>query len=79
MTGETKKIDEYTIEVTKIEPAKEVKFKYDLLYLLHQREAIQNDIARFMAERQKELDEVNALIAECEKLGIKPKVEKEID
>ena len=73
---ETKKIDEFTIEVTKEIPAKADVKKYDYNFLLSQKKAIENDLAKFVAARQAELTEVNALITECEKLGIKPKPEE---
>lgn len=75
---ETKKIDEFTIEVTREVPAKEEVKNYDYNFLLAQKKAIQADLDKFTALRQAELAEVNALIEKCEKLGIKPKVEKEI-
>jgi len=68
-----KKIDENTIEVTKTIPVKEEVTKYDYNFLIAQRKAIQADLDKYVAARQAELAEVNALIAECEKLGIKPK------
>jgi len=70
---ETKKIDDYTLQVTRVVPAQEIAQKYDYNFLLHQKEAIEKDLARYTAERQAELDEVNTLIVECEKLGIKPR------
>lgn len=73
---ETKKVDEFTIEVKK-ETVETVVQKYDYNFLLSQKKAIEGDLAKFTAARQAEIDEVDALIAECEKLGIKPKEEKE--
>ena len=73
---DAKKIDEFTIEVTKEVVKTDVK-KYDYNFLLHQRKCIEEDLAKFTAARQAELAEVDALIKECEKLGIKPKEEKE--
>jgi hypothetical protein len=70
---ESKKIDEHTIEVTTEVPAKAVVKKYDYNFLIAQKKSIQDDLDRFTAARQAELAEVNALITECEKLGIKPK------
>jgi len=70
---ETKKIDDYTLQVTRVVPAQEIAQKYDYNFLLHQKESIEKDLARYTAERQAELDEVNTLIVECEKLGIKPR------
>jgi len=68
---ETKKIDDYTLQVTRVIPAQEIAQKYNYNFLLHQKEAIEKDLAGYTADRQAELDEVNVLIAECEKLGIK--------
>ena len=73
---DAKKIDEFTIEVTK-EVVKIQVQKYDINFLLSQKKAIEEDLAKFTEARQAELSEVNVLIAECEKLGIKPKEEKE--
>jgi len=73
MNMETKKIDDYTLQVTRVVPAQEIAQKYVYNFLLHQKEAIEKDLARYTAERQAELDEVNTLIVECEKLGIKPR------
>jgi len=70
---ETKKIDEFTIEVTKEIPAKAVAQRYDYSFLLSQKKAIEEDLSKYTAARQAELSEVNALIAECEKFGIKAK------
>jgi len=75
---DAKKIDEFTIEVTK-ETVQTVVQKYDINFLLSQKKAIEEDLAKFTEARQAELSEVNALIAECEKLGIKAKeVEKDV-
>lgn len=74
---EYKKIDEHTIQVTTEIPAKAVVQKYDYNYLLSQKKAIEEDLAKFTAARQAELADVNTLIAECEKLGIKVKEETE--
>jgi len=71
MNMETKKIDDYTLQVTRVIPAQEIAQKYNYNFLLHQKEAIEKDLAGYTADRQAELDEVNVLIAECEKLGIK--------
>ncbi len=75
---EATKIDEFTIQVTK-ETVQTAVLKYDYNFLIAQKKAIEEDRAKYIELRDKELEEVNALIAECEKLGIKPKVEKEID
>lgn len=75
---DAKKVDEFTIEVTKEIPVQTVVQKYDYNFLLTQKKAIETDRARYIEQRDKELAEVNALIAECEKLGIKAKPETEI-
>lgn len=72
------KVDKFTIQVTK-EVVQTTVQKYEYNYLLAQKNAIEEDRAKYLEQRDKELEEVNALIAECEKLGIKPIVEKEID
>jgi len=67
-----KKIDDNTIEVTKNEtfdPEITVtNYKRD--FLLNQRASIIKQANDFLSERQKELAEVDELIAECDKLGI---------
>lgn len=68
------KVDEYTIQVTK-EVVQTTVQKYEYNYLLAQKNAIEEDLAKYVAARQAELAEVNALIAECERLGIKQKPE----
>jgi len=73
MNMETKKIDDYTLQVTRVVPAQEIAQKYDYNFLLHQKESIEKDLARYTSERQAELNEINGLLAECEKLGIKPR------
>ena len=75
---DAKKIDEFTIEVTKETIQTEVQ-KYEYNFLIAQKKAIEDDLAKFTEAREAELDEVNALIKECERLKIKPKAEKEID
>lgn len=67
-------VDEYTIQVTK-QTVQTVVQKYDYAFLLAQKKAIEEDLAKYVAARQAELAEVNALIAECERLGIKQKQE----
>jgi galactokinase/mevalonate kinase-like predicted kinase len=68
------KVDEYTIQVTK-EVVQTTVQKYEYNYLLAQKKAIEEDLAKYTAARQAEISEVNALIAECERLGIKQKEE----
>jgi len=74
----TRKIDEYTLEVIEEIPARENVRTYDYNFLLAQKKAIETDLEKFIAARQAELKEIDTLITECEKAGIKPKEEKEI-
>ena len=71
---ESKKTDEGKLEVTKTETTVQTMV-YDYDYLLGQRISIQAQKDRDNAQRDAELAEVNNLIAECEKLGIKSKEE----
>jgi electron transfer flavoprotein alpha subunit len=66
------KVDKFTIQVTK-EVVQTTVQKYEYNYLLAQKNAIEEDLAKYVAARQAELAEVNALIAECERRGIKQK------
>ena len=64
------KIDDNTIQVEKEETKTSVNsYHYD--FLLNQREAIKKQASEFAKERQIELDEVELLIAEADKIGIK--------
>ena len=74
----TQKIDDNQIKVTKEETTStENTFTYE--YLLSQKEAIQKQKDRDNEARDKELDEINALLAECDKLNITVKVEPIIE
>jgi len=77
MTIAVSKLDETTIQVSKDIPVQVDVAKYDLNFLLKQKKAIEADIERCVKARQAELDEVNILIAECKKLGTKPKAKDE--
>lgn len=68
------KIDENTIQVEKEEIKTSVN-KYDYNFLLSQKEAIEKQRDEYVAARQKELDEINLLISEAEKLGVKAREE----
>jgi len=68
------KKDETTLKVVK--PIEEVR-EYNLDFLRDQEIAILRQKNEFVAERDKELEEVRALIAKCEELGVKS--QKEID
>jgi hypothetical protein len=70
------KINDMEIEVTKETPVVEpVKTVYNLDFLYSQRESIVKSANDFVALRQVELDEVNALIAGAESAGVITKVE----
>jgi len=68
------KVSDSEIKVIKTE-TKEVEHTYNYDYLLKQKATIEAQKAREMAQRDLEIAEVNALLAECIKLGIKEKVE----
>jgi hypothetical protein len=59
-----------SISVEKTIPETTVTQEYDLKFLLSQREAITRQAEEFAEARQKELDEVEELIEQCEKLGV---------
>ena len=69
--GEPKKVDDYTLEVRKDIIGLKVQFTRD--YLVRQREAILADLARYQAARQAEINEIDKLLGEMDKLGIKDK------
>lgn len=71
------KAGENVLKVTRDVIGVEATYTYE--FLISQRKAIEDDLKKYQAMRQIELEEVNTLIAECEKLGIKakPKMEKE--
>jgi hypothetical protein len=65
------KINDNTIQVEKEEITESVNtFTYD--ELLFQRNIITNQIKDFTDRKQKELNEIDLLIAEADNLGIKP-------
>ena len=66
----TIKIDDHTIEVTKVVPATNISVRYNYDFLLKQRDTIQVQKDRDNAQRDKELTEVNELLAECAKVGV---------
>jgi len=69
---ESRKTDEGRLEVTKTETVTKTN-TYDIEFLISQKKAIQEQKDRDNAQRDIELAEVEGLIAECEKLGIKAK------
>ena len=66
------KVDDYNIERTKQEaqPAA-VKTTFNREFLESQKKAIQASKDAYDAQRDGELAEVNEILAECDKLGIK--------
>lgn len=64
-----KAIDENTIEVTTTDPVTTV-MQYDYGFLKQQRVAIQEQKDRDNTARDTELAEVDALLAEADKLGV---------
>jgi hypothetical protein len=68
---ETKKLSDFRIEVKK-EDIKSSTQIYDYHFLVEQRARILLDMSNYAAARQKDLDEVDGLLAECKKLGIEP-------
>ena len=89
----TTKIDESTIEFSKvipqeIIPEKTEKVTYDFDFLVTQKEAVETDLANVVARHATELEvaeanvaEVVNLLAECAKLGVdgvKPEPEPEV-
>lgn len=66
---EISKVDANTIKVIEEVPVTTKETHYDYDFLLSQAKQIQSDIDR----NQMELDKVNALIAEADKLGVKQK------
>ena len=86
-----KKIDESTIEFSKVIPQeiiveKTEKVKYDYDFLVTQKVAVETDLANLVAQHAIEIEvaedniaEVVSLLAECAKLGVdgvKPVVEE---
>ena len=69
MTDVFSKVSDSEIKVVKTE-TKEVENIYNYAFLLQQKKDIQAQKDREIALRDKELAEVNLLIAECIKLGI---------
>ena len=70
MTDVFTKVSDSEIKVIKTE-TKEVANTYNYAFLLQQKKDIQAQKDREIVLRDKELAEVNLLIAECIKLGIK--------
>lgn len=73
--SEYSKINEHTLKVTKSE-TRESTQTFDLDFLYAQRDRIQEQKDRDNALRDAELEEVNKLISEARKLGVKTKEER---
>ena len=73
---ECAKISDNEIKVVKTETT-ESEQNYTYEYLLTQRANIIKQKEAWNAKRDEEIAEVDALLAECEKLGISAKVEEE--
>ena len=73
------KIDENSLSVTKPVEVKEETHEYTLDFLKSQEIQIQKQADDFASARQIELDEVRELIIQCENLGIKEKVDLEVE
>ena len=71
--SEPKKVDDYTLEVRKDIIGLKVQFTRD--YLVRQREAILADLAKYQAARQAEINEIDQLLGEMDKLGIKERTQ----
>lgn len=65
---EATKVDDNTISVVKIV---NTEIKYTLEYLIKQKQDIQDQKDRDNKQRDLELAEIDELLVECEKLGIK--------
>jgi len=68
------KIDDNTIEVQEVQQETITPVQYNYDYLIHQRDAIQKQKVEQIIQWDKDLAEAEALILECEKLGIKSKI-----
>lgn len=73
---ESKKIDNNTIEITKTEN-KETKVNYDYDFLVNQKAMIIKDANDYLEKRKVEIDEIDAILAECDRLGIVSNLIKE--
>ena len=73
------KVDENTIQISKSKTTTEV-VKYDYDFLVEQRVRIITDATAYALARQKDIDEIDALLLECKKLGIvgRPRLTKPI-
>lgn len=69
------KVDSYTLQTEKT--LKKLPVQYTRKALVAQRASILVDMARYEQARQMELDEIDGLLAEMDKLGIVEKDTKE--
>jgi hypothetical protein len=84
----TRKIDNSTLELTKVIPKKTEKILYDFEFLVRQKEMLEADLARIIEQHASEIklakdnvEEVSNLLAEFAKLridGVKPKLRAEL-
>lgn len=70
MTDVFSKINDNTIQVIKPEVTEMVEHTYKYEYLIKQKATIETQKAKEMAQRDEEIAFVDALLAECVKLGI---------
>jgi len=72
----TKKIDDFTLEITKeILKPEPIKTAYERSFIENQIKTIQADKDNYVALRDAELVECNSILAEMDKLNIVSKVE----
>lgn len=67
-----------TIEVTEPVQTTEKKTKYTHKYLKHQKQAIKDDRDKYVAVRNAEIEYINILLTECEKVGLIDEKEEDI-
>jgi len=67
------KISENSIQVSKEKASEPEITAYDYDFLIAQKAQIIKDANNYLAQRQKELDEVLELLAQCDALGVKAK------
>jgi len=73
-----KKVSEFKIEVTKIEP-KTTVIEYDIKFLREQKKAIKEQKAQFIAARDAEIAEIDLLLLHCKEKGVIEEEIKEIE
>lgn len=65
-----KKLDEKTLEVTEPVQKVEKKSKFTRKFLKHQKQAITEDKEKYVAARDAEIEYINTLLLEMDKLSI---------